>query len=211
MPVNSEYIIHGTNTRNLINILNEGYIDNTPPKKNIMMLSDNPPKQIFTQLIYKDIPNEKIERPLWFNCAIVLDKKLLKDYPFYASSVGGFTDKFENGKTNAETIIYGEGNLSRMPNLTKLKNAITKRLNIKNVFKGLNFMHSHEILFNKKISLDAYCKCIIVFGASTSVKDKETMIELANKINIPLKIYVDKKKQFNGLNNFIDIIEKNSK
>ena len=210
MP-NSEYIIHGTKSNNLLEILKVGYIDNSPPKKNIGMLLDNHPKQIFSQLIYKDIPNEKIERPLWFNCAIVLDKQILKDYPFYATHIGGFTDKFENGKTNKETFIYGEGNLSRIPNLTKLKNEINKRLNIKNVFKGLNFIHSHEILFNKKIPLDTYCKCIIVFGASLSLKDKKTMIELANKINIPLKIYVDKKKQYNGLNNFIDIIERNIK
>jgi hypothetical protein len=210
MP-NSEYIIHGTNSVNLLNILNNGYIDNTPPKKHIMMLHDNPPKQIFTQLIYKDLPNEKIERPLWFNCAIVLDKKILKDYPFYATSVGGFTDKFENGKTNEETFVYGDGNLSIMPNLIKLKNAISKRLHIKNVFKGINFIYSHEILFNRKIPLDTYCKCIIVFGGSLSQKDRENMKELANKINIPLKIYIDKKRQFNGLNNFIDMIERNTK
>jgi len=207
----SEYIIHGTNTTNLINILNDGYIDNTPPKKNIMMLNDKPPKQIFTQLIYKNIPNEKIERPLWFNCAIVLDKKILKDYPFYATRIGGFADKFENGKTNEETIVYGEGNLSRMPNLTKLKNQISNRLNMKGVMKGLSFIHSHEILFNRKISLDTYCKCIIVFGASISQKDKEKIEELSNKINIPIKIYVDKKRQFNGLDNFIDMIDKNIK
>ena len=210
MP-NSEYIIHGTNSKNLLEILKVGYIDNTPPKKHIMMLNDNPPKQIFTQLIYKDLPNEKIERPLWFNCAIVLDKQLLKDYPFYATNIGGFTDKFENGKTNKETFVYGEGNLSTMPNLTKLKTAISKRLTIKNVFKGVNFMYSHEILFNQKIPLDTYCKCIIVFGASLSLKDRQTMIDLAHKINISLKIYVDKKRHYNGLNNFIDKIEKNIK
>ena len=210
MP-NSEYIIHGTNTVNLLDILKEGYIDNTPPKKNIMMLTDNSPNQIFTQLIYKDIPNEKIERPIWFNCAIILDNQILKDYPFYATPIGGFTEKFENGKNNEETLVYGEGNLSTMPNLTKLKKWISKRLLIKNVFKGLNFIYSHEILFNKKIPLDKYCKCIIVFGANTSPKDKQNLLELAKKLNIPLKIYSDKKRQFNGLNNFINMIEKNIK
>ena len=210
MP-NSEYIIHGTNTVNLLDILKEGYIDNTPPKKNIMMLTDNSPNQIFTQLIYKDIPNEKIERPIWFNCAIILDNQILKDYPFYATPIGGFTEKFENGKNNEETLVYGEGNLSTMPNLTKLKKWISKRLLIKNVFKGLNFIYSHEILFNKKIPLDKYCKCIIVFGANTSLKDKQNLLDLAKKINIPLKIYSDKKRQFNGLNNFINMIEKNIK
>ena len=53
-----EYIIHGTNDDNLIKILKDGYIDNNPSKKDIILLRDNPSKQIFTQLIYKDIPNE---------------------------------------------------------------------------------------------------------------------------------------------------------
>jgi hypothetical protein len=202
----SEYIIHGTTEVNLIKILKAGYIDNNPSKKDLLMLKEwgAKTKQIFTQLIYKDIPNEKNQKPHWYGAAIVLDKQLLKDYPFYATHIGGFTDKFENGKTSEKTLVYGEGNLSRMPNLTKLKNAISKRM-------SFDFMHSHEILFNQKIPLDTYCKCIIVFGASLSLKDRQNMIELANKINIPLKIYVDKKRQYNGLNNFIDMIERNIK
>ena len=144
-------------------------------------------------------------------CAIVLDKKILKDYPFYATYVGGFTDKFENGKTinNEETIIYGEGNLSRMPNLTKLKNIINKRVKT-NALDSVGFMHSNEILFNKKILLDKYCKCIIIYGTYLKEKEKQNIIELANNTNIPLKFYdIKRENKFKGfgLNNFIDIVE----
>ena len=58
MPT-SEYIIHGTQIKNLIKILKDGYINNDPDKKDIVMLKDwGKTRQIFTQLIYKDIPNE---------------------------------------------------------------------------------------------------------------------------------------------------------
>jgi hypothetical protein len=210
MP-NLEYIIHGTSDENLIKILKKGYIDNNPPKKHIMMLNDNPPKQIFTQLIYKDIHNEKYQKPHWYSAAIVLDKKILKDYPFYATSIGGFKDKFENGKTNKNTIIYGEGNLPRMPNLTKLKNEISKRLN--NFKSAVDFMHSHEILFNQKIPLDTYCKCIVIMGTYIKPKEKLKLVEQIENINtfhIPIKFYTTDRDSMRGIgiNNFIDVIEK---
>ena len=61
----SEYIIHGTTEVNLIKILKAGYIDNNPSKKDLLMLKEwgAKTKQIFTQLIYKDIPNEKNQNP----------------------------------------------------------------------------------------------------------------------------------------------------
>jgi hypothetical protein len=214
MP-NSEYIIHGTSDVNLIKILKAGYIDNNPSKKDLLMLRewDVKTKQIFTQLIYKDIPNEKYQNPHWYSAAIVLDKKILKDYPFYATHIGGFKDKFENGKTNEKTIIYGDGNLSRMPNLTKLKNAISKRLNNFKNLGILNFMHSHEILFNQKIPLDKYCKCIVIMGTYLKPKEKQKLVEQIEKINtfhIPIKFYTTDRTTLAGLgiNKFIDVIEK---
>ena len=209
MPT-SDYLIHGTQPENLIKILKDGYIDNKPIKKDIIILKDKPSNQIFTQLIYRDIPEQHDQRPHWWNCAIVLDKKILKDYPFYATYVGGFKDNFDNGKTNnEETIIYGEGNLSRMPNLTKLKNIINKRVK-NNALDSVGFMHSNEILFNKKILLDKYCKCIIIYGTYLKEKEKQNIIELANNTNIPIKFYdIKRENKFKGfgLNNFIDIVE----
>ena len=144
---------------------------------------------------------------MWGMCAIILDKKLLKDYPFYATHIGGFSDKFENGKTSEETIISGDGNLPKMPSLTKLKTAISKRMDWD---ISIAFMHSHEILFNKKIPLDTYCKCII-YGPYLTPREKKTIMELSNKLDIPVKFYEkNKKNEFIGLgiNNLIDIIEK---
>ena len=202
MPT-SEYIIHGTQVKNIIKILKDGYIDNDPPKKDIVMLINKPAKQIFTQLIYKDIPNEKEQKPNWGMCAIVLDKKILKDYPFYATGIGEFSDKFENGKTSEKTIISGDGNLPKMPSLTKLKTAIAKRMDWN---MSIAFMHSHEILFNKKIPLDTYCKCIIC-GPYLTPKENKTIMELSNKLDIPVKFY-EKNKKNEGINKLIDMIEK---
>ena len=213
MP-NSEYIIHGTSEVNLIKIVKAGYIDNNPSKKDLLMLREwyVKSKQIFTQLVYKDIPNDKHQKPHWYSSAFVLDKKILKDYPFYATHIGGFNDKFENGKTNEKTFVYGEGHLSRMLNLTKLKNAISKRLNNFTRLDITNFMHSHEILFNQKIPLDKYCKCIVIMETYLKPKEKQKLVEQIEKINtfhIPIKFYTTDRESMRGIgiNNFIDVIE----
>ena len=205
-----EYIIHGTQIENLIKILQDGYIDNKPKKKDITMLKDKPSNQIFTQLVYKDIPNQSNQIVHWGTCAIVLDKKILKDLPFYATRIGGFSDKFENGKTNEETIIYGDGNLTKMPNLTKLKNVINKNL-INNNLGGVEFMHSHEILFNQKIPLDKYCILIMMKSKKTYYESKliDKLIKLSKEKNISIKFrdYKLRGKNEKPIDNFIDSIE----
>ena len=205
-----EYIIHGTQIENLIHILQDGYITNNPKKKDIAMLKDKPSHQIFTQLVYKDIPNQSNQTVHWGTCAIVLDKQLLKDYPFYATRIGGFSDKFENGKTNEDTIIYGDGNLTKMPNLTKLKNSINKNL-INNSVGGVTFMHSHEILFNQNIPLNKYCNVIMMKRKKKEYEPKliEKLLKLSKETNIPLK-FRDYKligKNEKPIDNFIDSIE----
>lgn len=207
-----DYIIHGTKLENLINILQDGYINNTPSKKDSTMLKDKPSNQIFTQLVYKNIPNQANQIPHWWNCAIVLDKQLLKEYPFYATRIGGFSNTFENGKTNEDTIIYGNGNLTTMPKLTKLKNVINKYL-INNRIGNSGFMHSHEILFNQTIPLDKYCIKLMLIGKKHHYDSKmiDKLIDLAKAKNIPLK-FRDYKLRGNNekpINNFIDSIESN--
>ena len=221
-----EYLVHGTNVNNLIKILQDGYIDNKPAKKDIIMLKHKPSNQIFTQLIYKDIPKQEKQFPHWWNSGIILDKSILKDYPFYLTGVGGFSDKFENGMKNEYAIIHSDGNLSRMPSLKKLKNHINKFMEkdiiigkgMKLYDGGIKFMHSHEILFNQKIPLDKYCIKIITYTTNnklhTEDKDdklKNKLIELAKEKNIPLifrenYIPIKHKKPFNEL---INIIESN--
>jgi hypothetical protein len=219
-----EYLVHGTKQENLIKILQDGYIDNKPSKKDIIMLKHKPSNQIFTQFIYKDIPKQEHQFPHWWNSAIILDKSILKDYPFYSTGVGGFSDKFENGMKNETAIIHSDGNLSKMPNLTKLKNHINKFMEkdiiigkgMKLYDGGIKFMHSHEILFNQKIPLDKYCIAIIMYKYKDNtntkyIKELNKISELAKEKNIPLKIIdisliIEKKKIFNEL---INIIESN--
>ena len=158
--------------------------------------------QIFTQLLYRNLPNENIQIPYWFDCALILDKKIFKDYPFYATIIGGFLHNFNDAFiNNSKQNIYakGKGNLQRMPNLKNFKNNIEKIMN-KNMFKSAQFIHSHEILFNKKISLKKYCKLIVCS------KPCENILILANKLKIPVITSVNV-----GLNNFIDLIENNKR
>ena len=205
-----EYIIHGTQIENIIKIIQDGYIDNKPKKKDIIMLKDEPSNQIFTQLVYKDIPNQSNQIVHWGTCAIVLDKKILKDLPFYATRIGGFSDKFENGKTNEEIIIYGDGNLTKMPILTKLKNVINKRMKRDNLY-GDEFIHSHEILFNQKIPLDKYCIKIMLIGKKNQFDSKiiDKILNLAKEQNISIKFrdYKLRGKNEKPIDNFIDSIE----
>ena len=94
---NSEYLIHGTQIENAIRILQQKTLLANPPKKYKVILADwIPTKQIFTQLIYKDIPNHEKYNPGWGNVWFVLSKQLLKDYPFYATRIGGFLDNFDD-------------------------------------------------------------------------------------------------------------------
>lgn len=208
-----EYLIHGTNYDNLIRILKKNAIQAKPPKKYITMLVNKPSNQIFTQLIYKDIPYQEKQKPFWGMNVIVLSKQLLKDYPFYATGVGGFKtnfqDAFKEDKEDDIIIKSPLDNLSRMPNLTKLKNKINQFCKKGNNFFGnINFMHSHEILFNSDIPLNKYCLAIIE-GAYAHSPELE---KLCNDRGIPFMQLEKpaKKDKFKhmGLNNFIDLVNK---
>jgi len=208
-----EYIIHGTNNESLLNILLCGYIDIN--RHNPVMI-ENDIKQIFTQIIYKDLPYNEFYTPHYGNCAIILDKKILKDYAFYSTQIGSFYDKFENAfkdKDNSNKIYEkSKGKLKRLPSLKKLKIHIEEYLIKWGTSDKTGFMYSHEILFNKKIYLKDYCKCIIFRLDETTKTIPLDYMSLANKLNIPIKTYVgiDKKTKTYfpyGLNNFIDLIE----
>jgi hypothetical protein len=221
----SEYIIHGTSYENLLNILKNGYIDNKP--KESMGVYNKNPKQIFTQLVYYDIPSQQNEIPHWWTSAIVLDKQILKDYPFYATLIKNFKNKFKNGLINNNTnpkydsniFVRGKGKLNKIPRLTKLKTHISKHMTKKRP-KMLDkfhdkFIYSHEILFNKKIPLDKYCKKIMILGKKNQYKNMQTLIDsivnLAEERNIPLKFrdYKLKGNNVKPINNFINSIEEN--
>jgi len=196
----NEYIIHGTTVKNLEDILDSKYIEANTNNKNKGMLDPSQSvNQIFTQILYRNLPNENIQLPHWFDCAIILDKKILKDYPFYATNIGGFLNNFNDAFIkNTKQNIYakGKGNLQRMPNLKNLKNNIENIMNKNTILKSAQFLNSHEILFNKKISLKKYCKLIVC-----SIP-YDNILRLANKLKIPVITNVKV-----GLNDFIDLIE----
>jgi len=64
----SEYIIHGTNDKTLLNILSCGYID---INRNNPVTINNDIKQIFTQIIYKNLPNNEFYTPHYGNSTIM--------------------------------------------------------------------------------------------------------------------------------------------
>lgn len=104
-------------------------------------------------------------------------------------------------KKESEFIyIKSKGKLEKIPDLKKLKKHITlrmKRLSLGNI----DFIHSHEILFGKRISLKKYCKCII-----SNNNIPKSVLLLASKLKIPVKYYTSVTSF--GLNNLIGIIEK---
>lgn len=63
--------------------------------------------QIFTQLLYRDIPNQNGQISFWFDCCFVLDKQILMDYPFYATGIGEFNAKFSDAfKKRVRVYLY---------------------------------------------------------------------------------------------------------
>lgn len=206
----SHYIIHGTNITNLENILNDKYIKKN--KISGLLQGKQNTNQIFTQLLFKDLPNENKQQNVhWFNCCIVLDINILKDYPFYACHIGYFGKTFSKGFNQLKNYCKGKGNLKKIPNLNLLKNKIFEYMI--NDDNPINYIHSHELLFGKNISLKKYCLCIIIQTNKENVEnDKLIKYEkMASKLGIPIKYNFrhEGKNKFKpySINNFIDLIE----
>jgi len=201
------YIIHGTTDKNLVNILKSGYLETKTSKVN----------QIFTHLLYRGLPDQKNQMTYWNECCLILDKQILKDYPFYATNILGYYKNFLDAfnKDARNILVKSKGKLNVAPDLKILKEHIVKIM--KERLKSQNtFVFSHEILFNKKIPLKKYCKCIIygkpiIYSIYDPRRDTiypkiipKKLLLLASKLNIPIKYYYD----YYGLDNLIDVIEK---
>lgn len=187
----NEYIIHGTSFNNAKKIIKDKKLKINTNKDNKLMVKKDI-KQIFTQFIFKNIPNQNIMISHWGSIVFVLDKKIMKELPFYTiEGQGSFSNSFKNGMKRKDLIAKGNGKMKIMPKLKKLKEEINKICKI--MYLGnVSFMHSHEILFGNDISLRKYCKCII---ADDTYKDKL-------KTSIPI-IYTNNNI---GINNFIKLI-----
>ena len=204
----SEYIIHGTSIENLNKILKDKYIKIKPNTKNRMIPNNKNINQIFTQLIFKNIPNSGFQHPHWFTHGIVLKKQILKDLPFYASELGRFSYSFDDAMKRKDLLAKGDGNLKKYPDLKELKTHIKNY--VKKGKTSIDFIHSHEILFNQNISLEKYCVCIIVKGHFKNEK-------IINNLKIPI-IYREiiptipkPGKEYNIINEVIDEIKKINK
>jgi hypothetical protein len=201
---NNEYIIYATTNENLLQILKDGYINNKPKNKLLgHYMGIHSPKQIPTQLMYYNIPNQANMWP-YMNACIVFDKTLLQDYSFKA------TPRFDSDMI----INSGKGKLLKPPKLTKIKSYISKAMTKKQALDiHTRFMDSHTINFNKNIPLNSYAKKIMFIGKKdTYNKERElidSIVKLSNTRAIPIK-FRDYKLRGNlekPLNNFINSIE----
>jgi len=212
------YIIHGTDKDNAIKILKDGMIKINDGKFTQDTIIKNNIGQIFTQLIYKNIFNENIQKPFWFKICFVFKKEILKKYPFYAVGIGHFYDSFEEGMSKkSKKIVFGKGNLKIMPKLTKLKDFIN--FYMKKDKSLIDFTHSHEILFGNNLPLEDCIGIVIIKivndNGENFIKEDEKIIKKLNKLskkyNLFVKIGTINKKDYHfkhyGLNNFIDLIE----
>jgi len=205
------YIIHGTTHKHLLGILKDGFIDPNPKER--MAQYKIHINQIFTQVIYKDIPNEKSQYPFWGGCCVVISKKILRDFPWYClRGVGGADDhtfRYNMNRIDKESRVIQKswGKLDHIPNITKTKNGInwvmTKKFEKFSDFRKINFIHSHELMFNRRISLKKYAVCIV----SYSYPDMKTFPEIdkyCELSGIPI-IYLP--NVFYGINKLITKID----
>lgn len=176
-----------------------------------------PSNQIFTQLIYPDIPYEEAYIPHYGGIAIVLSPNLLFDYSFYITRIGGFLNKFNNAfkqskKKYNNQLSFSKNNIIRhhtTNNATDLQKKIKiakKLINKQCQIMGkslIGFMYSHELLFNKKIKLEKYCLMIIIY--KNVCKNIDIIIKLCKKNNIKVIMY----DNYLGINNFIKVIDDN--
>lgn len=202
-----EYIIHGTTENSLLEILDKGYID-YKVSKNKRTMTDEKHQIIFTQLIYKNLPHQENMIPHWFQFAIVLDKQILKDFSFYATFLGGFNNMYKKD-SKEKAIITSPGKLNKYPDMSKLKKYIYTKMN-KDDYDKTNFIHSHEILFSRRIYLKRYCKCIImrIYDKTKTKNSKlyDKIEKIAKKEGISIIKYYFNHENEIGINNFIDII-----
>jgi hypothetical protein len=225
------YVIHGTFLGNLSHILKSSQLETHPKYGRKFLDTDHyNPHQIFTQILFTDLPNEMHQLPHWFGVGIALDKKILKDKKWYATKIGGFLEQFSdafNSETNKKQLTQehqdgeilarnAKPNAARIPSLKKLKEHITSRMKAQELGE-INFMHSHEVLFDENISLEEYGVAIVFSKWAFNndkilTPDKRAYItRRCAELSVPLILYGDSKrsnkKDSLGINKFIRLID----
>lgn len=205
------YLLHGTFQNNILKILTSGKLDVKHNIASTTTIQSNHTKQIFTQLIFRDIVYESDQDPFWWHGCFVLSTDLLKDYPFYATDTGSYRKSFnealkEKGPLKAPYMLARnrEGKRTRMPSLTLLKRFINDGKNRRPWLGTTCFRHSHEILFGKAIPLSKYCSILVLYRSHPSIKKIES---LCNKMNIKIIYFDNKIPDLNGLNRFLSLLD----
>ena len=206
------FVLHGTPIENCISILKNKIIQCDSKSG---MLGENNPKQIFMQAIYRDIRNQEMQVPFWYECCFIFSPEILKIYPFYANHIGSFSEIFEEGITKKEPEKYacGSGNLKIMPKLSKLKEEIDDYM--KKDMGHATFLYSHEILFGNDMPLQ-HCLGIVVRTAFPEKlkndKDYKKLMKLTKECNLFLTMFPYSLREelglLKGLNDFIDTVDK---
>lgn len=219
----ASYVIHGTTLDNLIHILKSGCLETNPKyAKKFLDEEQYNPHQIFTQILFKDLPDEAHQRPHWWGVGIVIDKKLLKEQKWYATTLGGFRedflDAFKQDSPGEEILAKNENpsTARRIPSLKKLKDYITSRMRAGGL-GDIEFMSSHEVLFGKDISLEEYGVAITcprwTFNNEKILteKNREYITRRCHELGMPLILYGSEKryihKEMLGINKFINLID----
>ncbi len=237
MAVLPKYVIHGTMLDNLAQILSTGKLEINPHHaKKFLDPEQFNPKQIFTQILFTDLPNQESQLPHWFMCGIILDKSILKDRQWYATGIGGFYERFEdafhskakpkNHYTNKHNDNHDNHDnhnkifaknakigASRIPSLAGLKKYITSRMNFPQMGET-QFIHSHEVLFGNDIPLAEYGICILVrewaFRNMITKVEQDKIKKLCASLGIKLVLYGGNQRSRYwtlGLNKMIDLID----
>ena len=229
MAISPQYVIHGTSLDNLIHILATGKLETNP--RNATRVLDPEyynPRQIFTQILFKDLPHQEKQLSHWFMCGIILDKRILKDRQWYATAIGGFyerfADAFSKSKSHSQLQSGSEiiaknatSHAARIPSLASLKKYITKQMQ-PGILGEVGFIHSHEILFGEDISLAEYGVCILVrewaFRNMISKAEQEVIKAKCQELGMQLVLYGGNSKSRYwslGINKTIDLINEYAK
>lgn len=191
------YLLHGTSIENLIKILNNEnpFLKVKPDNTNFDTKLINF-KGIFTHLLYPGIPHSNKQDPCWTHVCLILDSRILKDLPFFATRLGGFDD------ISFKVLAHGRGKLKKIPSLSKLKKFINERITTFSTSKKSRndlYKHSHEVVISEDVPLKKYLLKIIIYGY-VSKNDRESL----NNFIAPIIYKPIKEKNIDSLTNILN-------
>lgn len=158
-----ELLIHSTNEKNFLNIINDGYLKPIPYNTIRKYIPG-----VYMTLLFDTL---KYTGKYWYHkryidkpdvIIFVFDTSILKTYPFKICPYSA------HGSCIDDSLMDGEGNLSRKPNLSKIKNHIHHELQL-NDDKKFQFTDTHEFIFTDNIPI-SLCKCIFAFKQNKYLK-----------------------------------------